>query len=63
MINRIAVLGLMFKRIQAFKDKHGGISTKLAIQLAYEELKDQLEVNVSKEDSLSKNVEEESEEE
>lgn len=37
MINRIAVLGYLFKRIQTFQNRHGGISTKLAIQLAYEE--------------------------
>ena len=35
LINRIAYLGYLFKRIQRFQAKYGGIGTKLALQLAY----------------------------
>jgi hypothetical protein len=35
MINRIAVLGSLFKHITVFLERHGGLGTKLAIQLAY----------------------------
>ena len=30
-INRIAALGYLFKRIQRFQNRHGGIGTKLAL--------------------------------
>jgi Gamma tubulin complex component N-terminal len=35
LINRIVTLGHWYKRIQRFLDKYGGISTRLALQLAY----------------------------
>ena len=35
LLTRIVQLGSMFKRIQKFQTKYGGIGTKLALQLAY----------------------------
>lgn len=37
LINRIVVLGYQFKVIMRFQAKYGGIGTKLALQLAYNE--------------------------
>lgn len=37
MFNRIVILGWWYKKIAKFQSKYGGISTKLALQLAYNE--------------------------
>jgi hypothetical protein len=37
LINRIAQIGHMYKKIQNFQQQYGGISTKLALQLAYDD--------------------------
>eukprot|EP00347_Sterkiella_histriomuscorum_P015647 403356230 len=65
MINRISYLGFLFKQIQSFLHKYGGISTKLAIQLAYndlyqnEKIKDQPNQNQNLDLSQKSEVDEE----
>ena len=35
LLNRIVILGFFSKKVQGFIGKYGGISTKLALQIAY----------------------------
>ena len=35
LLNRIVIIGFYSKRIQNFIERYGGISTKLALQIAY----------------------------
>ena len=39
LINRVTHLGFLYKQILKFQSVYGGISTKLALQLAYEDQK------------------------
>ena len=56
-INRIVQIGFLYKQISKFQDRYGGISTKLALQLAYEEQKEHEEANKNQDEDLSKKEE------